>query len=318
MSPGSTSISSSSAITAVTFQSALRSTRPSVRSTGSPACGSRSSSASWSRSKSERWSSIVGSASTRWRFWTAGRRITWRPTPTSAAFGRVCSGGTSITRSPRAGARHASRQPARSSSALNARGSTLETGTSPSSTRTLHFLHVPWPPQVESIAMPFQLAASNTGVPLGTRTSAPSGSKRSRTRSVPSSGAIVSSRVGSRGLTSAARASALRARCVAIQRAPHGSWPSSRSAARTSSTQTFAVLMIALVSPAAIAIGRNAAFSACRSGSPNDTFDAPSDMFTPRFSRISRIASSVIVTASVAAPTVIASGSIRTSSGGMP
>ena len=28
------------------------------------------------------------------RFCTDGRRITWRPTPTSAAFGRVCSGGT--------------------------------------------------------------------------------------------------------------------------------------------------------------------------------------------------------------------------------
>ena len=55
-------------------------------------------------------------------------------------------------------------------------------GTSPSSIRTLHFLHVPWPPQVESIAMPFQLAASKIGVPVGTRTSAPSGSKRRWTR----------------------------------------------------------------------------------------------------------------------------------------
>ena len=201
VSPGSTSISTSSATTAVTFQFALRSTRPSVRRTGSSARGSRSSSASWRRSKSERWSSIVGSESTRWRFCTAGRRITWRPTPTSAALGRVCSGGTSITSSPRDGARHASRQPARSSSALNARGSTAETGTSPSSTRTLHFLQVPCPPQVESIAMPFQLAASKIGVPLGTRTSAPSGSNRSRARSAPSSGAIVSSSCGSRGLT---------------------------------------------------------------------------------------------------------------------
>ena len=41
-------------------------------------------------------------------------------------------------------------------------------------------------------------------------------------------------------------------------------------------------------------------------------------MFTPRLSRISRIVSSVVVTASVSAPTVIASGSITTSSGGIP
>ena len=33
-----------------------------------------------------------------------------------------------------------------------------------------HFLQVPWPPQVESIAMPFQLAASNRVTPYGTRT----------------------------------------------------------------------------------------------------------------------------------------------------
>ncbi len=41
-------------------------------------------------------------------------------------------------------------------------------------------------------------------------------------------------------------------------------------------------------------------------------------MFTPRLSRISRIASSVVVTASVSAPTVMASGSMTTSSGGIP
>ena len=40
----------------------------------------------------------------------------------------------------------------------------------PSSICTLHFLQVPWPPQVESMAMPFQLAASNTLTPAGTRT----------------------------------------------------------------------------------------------------------------------------------------------------
>ena len=35
---------------------------------------------------------------------------------------------------------------------------------------TRHFLQVPWPPQVESIAIPFQLAASNSVTPYGTRT----------------------------------------------------------------------------------------------------------------------------------------------------
>src|SRR5439155_22554978 len=42
-------------------------------------------------------------------------------------------------------------------------------------------------PQVESIAIPFQLAPSNTVVPAGTRTSPPSGRKVSRTRPVPAS-----------------------------------------------------------------------------------------------------------------------------------
>ncbi len=52
----------------------------------------------------------------------------------------------------------------------------------PSSTRTLHFLQVPWPPQVESIAMPFQLAASNRVTPGGTRTRKPPGWKCNSTR----------------------------------------------------------------------------------------------------------------------------------------
>src|SRR4029078_7853843 len=89
----------------------------------------------------------------------------------------------------RAAARQESRQPSLSSSGEKARGSTVEIGSSPSSTRTLHFLQVPWPPQVESIAMPFQLAASNTGVALGTPPSCPSGSKRTCARSAPSDGA---------------------------------------------------------------------------------------------------------------------------------
>ena len=39
----------------------------------------------------------------------------------------------------------------------------------------MHFLQVPCPPQVESMAMPFQLAASNSVTPGGTRTRGPSG-----------------------------------------------------------------------------------------------------------------------------------------------
>ena len=66
---------------------------------------------------------------------------------------------------------------------------------------------------------------------------------------------------------------AWRARWAAIQLAPHGSWPSSRSAARTLSTHTGAVLMIALVRPAAIAMGRNAALSTWRCGRPKDTLE---------------------------------------------
>src|SRR5208282_4293635 len=44
-----------------------------------------------------------------------------------------------------------------------------------------HFLQVPWPPQVESIAMPFQLAASNRVTPDGTRTGRSLKSRLTRT-----------------------------------------------------------------------------------------------------------------------------------------
>ena len=76
--------------------------------------------------------------------------------------------------------------------------------------------------------------------------------------------------------------------------------------------------MIALVSPAAFAIGRNAAFSVWRFGSPKLMFDAPRHMFRPSSSRIARIVSIVVVTAWGSAPTVIASGSITMSSSAIP
>ena len=186
-----------------------------------------------------------------------------------------------------------------------ARVDAAPTGTSPETIRTLHFLQVPWPPQVESIAIPFQLAASKIGVPLGHADLGAVGQEaqpdalRRRRRGRPAR-----SRSGARRLGRRARscgvggrllrpARAWRARCAAIQLAPQGSWPSSRSAARTDSTQTSAVDMIALVSPAAIAIGRKAALRTWRWGRPKETFDAPRHMLTPSSSRIRLIVASV-------------------------
>ena len=76
--------------------------------------------------------------------------------------------------------------------------SSREGGTEPASTLTLHFLHVPWPPHVESIAMPFQLAASNTVTPGGTRTARSEGTNESCTRPVPSCTCRPASAGGSR------------------------------------------------------------------------------------------------------------------------
>src|SRR5208337_1736312 len=54
-----------------------------------------------------------------------------------------------------------------------------------------HFLQVPWPPQVESIAMPFQLAASNRVTPYGTRTGRSLNSRLTRTGPGTTSSATV-------------------------------------------------------------------------------------------------------------------------------
>ena len=68
------------------------------------------------------------------------------------------------------------------------------TGTCRPTTRTLHFLQVPWPPQVESMAMPFQLAASKTLTPGGTRTSGrPAGTAGPRPGRTPSPRPVPSS-----------------------------------------------------------------------------------------------------------------------------
>ena len=169
VSPASTSTRASSTITAVTLKSASRSTFGSRRRAWRSGTGSRSSIASSSRARSERWSSSVGSVSSTYRFWTAGRRMTCRPTPTVAALGRVTRGGTTTSWSRVAWTRHASRQPVSSSPGLNVRASCRVTGVA-GETRTLHLWHVPWPPHVESMAMPFHDAESKTLTPGGTRT----------------------------------------------------------------------------------------------------------------------------------------------------
>lgn len=77
---------------------------------------------------------------------------------------------------------------------MNARKSNFEGSTSPSVTLIRHFLHVPYPPHVESIAIPFQDAASKALTPVGTvivfcEATEPSFSndvKASLTRPVPS------------------------------------------------------------------------------------------------------------------------------------
>ena len=55
-----------------------------------------------------------------------------------------------------------------------------------------------------------------------------------------------------------------------------------------------------------------------RSGIPNDTFEAPSVMFTPSSSWMSEIVSSVFTTRVVSAPIGMASGSSTMSSMAMP
>src|SRR4029077_5251264 len=113
----------------------------------------------------------------------------------------------------------------------------------------------------------------------------------------------------------AASAAFWAARCAAIQLAPHSSRFSTRSAALTARTICGdRASMIALVSPALIAMGRNAAAIVCRSGMPKLTLEAPSVMFTPNSALIIAIVSIVRVGCRVSAPTGMASGSITMSS----
>ena len=99
----STSTRTSSTITAVTVKSLSRRAFGRLRRACRSTRSSRSSICASSRSRSGAWSASVGSVSVTHRFWTAGRRMTCRPTPTVAALGRVSSGGTSTRRSRLAG-----------------------------------------------------------------------------------------------------------------------------------------------------------------------------------------------------------------------
>ena len=76
--------------------------------------------------------------------------------------------------------------------------------------------------------------------------------------------------------------------------------------------------MIALVRPAVIAIGSQAAPRVCRSGMPNETLEAPQVMFTPNSSRMRRMHSIVTRELPVSAPIGMASGSITMSAWAMP
>src|SRR5581483_11870253 len=101
--------------------------------------------------------------------------------------------------------------------------------------------------------------------------------------------------------------------------APHSSLPSRKSDARTASTTSVGrASIIALVSPWLAAIARNDPPSVSRPGRPNDVFEAPQVVLTPSSSRNSLSVSTNSVTARGSAPTGIASGSMITSSGGMP
>src|ERR1700733_8241830 len=120
--------------------------------------------------------------------------MTCRPTPTVAAFGRVVSGGTSTWVACVGRVRQASRQPSLISWAVYALMSRLVGAGASPAILIRHFLQVPWPPQVESIAMPFQLAASKGVTPYGTRTGRSLKSRLIRTGLGVTSSAIVTSR----------------------------------------------------------------------------------------------------------------------------
>ena len=89
VSPASTSMSTSSTTTAVILKSLARAIAGQASQGVQVDAQLQVVEAASSRARSVVWSCRVGSLSSTYRFWIAGRRITCRPTPTVAALGRV-------------------------------------------------------------------------------------------------------------------------------------------------------------------------------------------------------------------------------------
>ena len=186
-----------------------------------------------------------------------------------------------------------------------------------------HLWQVPWPPQVESIAMPFHDAASKTVTPGGTRTPRSAGRDLRPVlgqavdgeREVDPAGAVVGGGLDARPLDEAlaghvgerevgpvghvAAHAALRPACFAPVGGDPGHAPlvvAEQQVGGLDRLDDWGVRasMIALVSPAVIAIGRSQApLSVCRPGMPKETLEAPQVMLTPNSSRMRRITSKV-------------------------
>jgi hypothetical protein len=194
------------------------------------------------------------------------------------------------------------------------------TGIGPAVDPHLHLWQVPWPPQVESMAMPFHDAESKTVTPGGTRTprcvgvrDAPSRPSCTVKDEVDPAGAVVRAGSEPRAAIRPSRRTSSRENVGSVGHGVSGALPAARRA-RWAAIQAPAPLvvaeqqvgglhglddlgvrvsMIALVRPAVIAIGRNAAPSVWRAGIPKDTLEAPQVMFTPNSSRMRRIVSQV-------------------------
>ena len=160
---------------------AARIARDRSRTAGRSTRSSRSGSASRRRSTSVRWSDSVGSGSVTQRFCSGGAQD---HLAADADRGRLRPGDQRRHLDPQVllGPGPAGQPPA-GAQLVRAERARVEPRHRDVALDDPHpaLLHVPWPPQVESTAMPFQLAASNSVAPAGTRTSrgrAPSGSKR--------------------------------------------------------------------------------------------------------------------------------------------
>ena len=215
--------------------------------------------------------------------------MTCRPTPTVAAFGLVTSGGTSTCTSLSASARQASRHPALSSSAENARAIEREAGVvRRRSDLDLAFLAgtVAAAGRVDRDAVPAggvehrdarrhahpQAGREEVQLDPGRRAGEASRGHLSHGAAAVTACTAAFAECGRvrlrgcvrlrahAGMLACGRPLAAAARCAAIQPAPHASRLVSRSAAFTARTSwADRASMIALVRPLLMAIGRNAA-----------------------------------------------------------